>query len=290
MAEPGDPWTSPGPAPGPTAGPAPGVELSADCSRCFGLCCVVPGFAASADFAIDKPAATPCPNLGVDFRCGIHTELRQRGFAGCTAYDCFGAGQRVSQVTFGGVDWRTSPRTAAAMYAAFPVVRELHELLRHLGEASRHLRTRGDGAELAGQVEGLAREVDALAGGDPPSLARVPLDQLGRRAGELLARVSALLRSDAPGPDLARRDLVGADLRTRELDGASLRGALLLGADLRGARLSRADLLGADLRGARLEGADLRESLFLTQPQVGAARGDASTRLPTGLGRPGHWR
>ena len=68
------------------------MDLRADCARCFGLCCVAPAFAASADFAIDKPAGQACPHLAGDFRCGIHDELRPRGFPGCTVYDCFGAG------------------------------------------------------------------------------------------------------------------------------------------------------------------------------------------------------
>ena len=68
-------------------------ELQADCARCFGLCCVALPFAASADFAVDKAAGSPCRNLRTDFGCGIHAELRQRGFNGCTVYDCFGAGQ-----------------------------------------------------------------------------------------------------------------------------------------------------------------------------------------------------
>ncbi len=268
------------------------VELAADCAQCFGLCCVVPAFAASADFAIDKPAASPCPNLASDFRCGIHTRLRERGFAGCTAYDCFGAGQRVSQVTFGGVDWRSSPATAAAMYAAFPVVRELHEFRHHLAEARRHLRAGGDGAvevALAGEVDRLDGEVEALASGDGAALAAVDVAAVGPKVGDVLGRVSRALRSVATGPDLGRRDLAGSDLRATDLRGASLRGALLLGADLRGCDLSRTDLLGADLRGARLEGADLSRSLFLTQPQVGAARGDSATRLAVGLNRPAHW-
>ena len=95
-----------------TAAPAP-TELQADCAQCFGLCCVALPFAASADFAIDKAAGSPCRNLRTDYRCGIHTELRQRGFNGCTVYDCFGAGQKVSQVTFGGADWRSGSRGAA---------------------------------------------------------------------------------------------------------------------------------------------------------------------------------
>src|SRR6266568_728039 len=109
--------------------------LKADCANCFGLCCVVPAFSVSSDFAIDKPARIPCPNLQRDFRCGIHTDLRAKGFAGCTVYDCFGAGQQVSQVTFAGHDWRDAPDTARRMFAVFPIMRQLHELLWYLTEA-----------------------------------------------------------------------------------------------------------------------------------------------------------
>ncbi|MDR3081083.1 MAG: pentapeptide repeat-containing protein, partial [Streptomyces sp.] len=45
------------------ATPADRSDLRADCSSCFALCCVALPFAASADFAIDKAAGTPCPNL-----------------------------------------------------------------------------------------------------------------------------------------------------------------------------------------------------------------------------------
>src|SRR5919201_1603941 len=109
--------------------------LRADCERCFALCCVVPAFTASADFAIDKEAGEPCPHLDAGFRCAIHARLRGAGFPGCAAYDCFGAGQQVSQVTFAGRDWRSSPAVARQMFAVFPVMRRLHELLWHLTEA-----------------------------------------------------------------------------------------------------------------------------------------------------------
>nr|BFE68040.1 hypothetical protein GCM10020092_013410 [Actinoplanes digitatis] len=66
------------------------LELRADCGRCAGLCCVAPAFARSADFAIDKPAGRPCPNLAEDFRCGIHERLPEKGFRGCVVFDCFG--------------------------------------------------------------------------------------------------------------------------------------------------------------------------------------------------------
>src|SRR4051794_35476317 len=110
-------------------------HLRADCANCAGLCCVGPAFAASADFAIDKPAATPCPNLQEDFRCGIHARLRESGFPGCTVFDCFGAGQRITQQTFRGASWRVSPGVARQQFAVLSVMRQLHEILWYLTEA-----------------------------------------------------------------------------------------------------------------------------------------------------------
>jgi uncharacterized protein YjbI with pentapeptide repeats len=44
-----------------------------------------------------------------------------------------------------------------------------------------------------------------------------------------------------------------------------------------------------ELADADLRSADLSSALFLTQSQLEAARGDARTRLPAALRRPGHW-
>ncbi|WP_249044502.1 pentapeptide repeat-containing protein, partial [Crossiella equi] len=111
-----------------------------------------------------------------------------------------------------------------------------------------------------------------------------------RAADPLLKRASELVRAGAPGPERRGAQLIGADLRRQRLRGANLRGAYLIGADLRGVDLALADLIGADLRGADVRGADLSRVLFLNQFQVNAARGDAATRLPSGLDRPSHWR
>ncbi|MEU4803154.1 pentapeptide repeat-containing protein [Actinosynnema sp. NPDC023587] len=261
------------------------TELRADCGRCFGLCCVVPAFARSSDFAIDKPARTPCPNLGAGFGCGIHTELRQRGFPGCTVYDCFGAGQRVAQVTFGGRDWRDAPETARLMFDVFPVMRELHELLWHLTEALALDVPKPLRAELAAA----RAAVEDQAGGAPEAVAGLDVGPHWRTAGGLLERVSAHVRGKG-GRSRRGADLVGKDLRKADLRNTSLRGALLIGADLTRADLRRADLIGADLRGADLTGADLTGALFLTQVQVDAAKGDRTTVLPPALTRPSHWR
>jgi uncharacterized protein YjbI with pentapeptide repeats len=260
-------------------------RLTADCSRCAALCCVALPFAASADFAVDKAAGTPCHHLQPDFRCGIHAGLREAGYPGCTVYDCFGAGQQVVQVTFGGRDWRANPELAGSMFAVFPVVRVLHELLWYLAEA----RALPAAAPLSDALDAALAETDRLAAGTPEELAALDVEAHRRPVAELLGRVSDRARAGSPGPDHRGAQLLGARLRGADLRRASFRGALLVGTDLRGADLRGADLLGADLRGADLAGADLREALFLTAAQVAAARGDTSTRLPPTLARPGHW-
>jgi uncharacterized protein YjbI with pentapeptide repeats len=281
--------------PGPTADG--GLDLRADCGRCFALCCVAPAFSASADFAIDKEAGRPCPHLGTTFRCGIHADLRARGFAGCAVYDCFGAGQKVSQVTFGGRDWRRAPETAPQMFAVFPVVRLLHELLWYLAEARRLPAARPLRPALTRAYD----ETERLTEGPPEALLALDAAAHRERVNALLRRASELARSGgrqnggrpnggrSAGPHLAGRDLTGAHLRGADLAAANLRGAYLIGADLRGADLHLADLTGADLRGADLRGADLGGALFLTQSQLDAAAGDDRTRLPARLTRPAHW-
>jgi hypothetical protein len=258
-------------------------RLRADCSRCAGLCCVAPAFAASADFAIDKPAGVPCPHLREDFRCGIHARLRDRGFPGCEVFDCFGAGQQLTQVTFGGRSWREAPELAAAQFAVLPVMRQLHEMLWHLTEAGA-LPT-----PLQDDARALAGGVERLTDSGVEELRAVDVGALRGEVGELLGRVSDAARG-AGAPDRRGADLIGRDLRRARLRDAGLRGAYLIGADLRGADLGTADLLGADLRAADVRGADLSRCLFLTQPQVTAARGDMSTRLPVAVRTPAHWR
>jgi uncharacterized protein YjbI with pentapeptide repeats len=262
-------------------------SLRADCERCFGLCCVAPAFSASADFAIDKDAGQACPNLRSDFRCGIHRDLRQQGFPGCTVFDCFGAGQQVAQVTFGGQDWRQAPRTAEQMFAVFTIMRQLHELLWYLTEALTLPPARPLRRELGVALD----ETERLTQHDPDAVLALDVAAHRQEVNVLLLRTSELVRSGARGRKIDRRgaDLIGAALGGADLRGANLRGAYLIGADLSGADLRLADLIGADFRGADLRGADLRESIFLTQFQVNAAKGDADTKLPPALARPPHW-
>jgi uncharacterized protein YjbI with pentapeptide repeats len=154
------------------------------------------------------------------------------------------------------------------MFDVFPVVRHLHELLRYLDEALTLPAARPAHAD----VRRLLATTERLAGQTPEELGALDLGAHRQKVSEVLLRTSELVRAGAGGG--RRKDRRGADLM----------GARLQGADLRGA-----DLIGADLRDTDLTDADLTGALFLTQPQLNAARGSAGTRLPGSVGRPDHW-
>jgi len=266
------------------------TNLLADCSSCFGLCCVALPFSKSSDFATNKNAGDPCKNLQQDFRCGIHTGLRKKGFTGCTVYDCFGAGQKVSQQTYDGVSWRDAPETASDMFETFPVIRQLHELLWYLAEARSLKQTHSIRKEL----DAALAETESLTNGTPSQIRAVDVSAHRAAVNTLLLQTSNLVRSPIStkkGRKLDHRgaDLIGAKFRGSDLRGANFRGSYLIGADLRDCELDRADLIGADLRGTDIRGTKLRGSIFLTQFQINGAIGDSATTLPDSLTRPSHW-
>jgi hypothetical protein len=189
------------------------------------------------------------------------------------------------QTTFGGRSWRESPDLAESMFAALPVMRQLHEALWHLAEVL----SLPAAAPVADAARALQERTEALTRSAPAELLALDVTGHRREVGELLEQASTLARAGTRARSRRGADLMGADLRGARLRGADLRGAYLIGADLRGADLALADLLGADLRAADVRGTDLAGTLFLTQPQVDAARGDAATQVPAVLRRPAHW-
>jgi hypothetical protein len=173
------------------------------------------------------------------------------------------------------------------MFQVFLVMRQLHELLRYLSEALTLAPARPLHADISRALE----ETERLTRGDAEALAQLDVAAHRHTVNALLLSTSERVRATVPGRRKDRKgaDLIGARLRGADLRGADLRGAYLIAADLRGADLRAADLIGADFRDADLRGADLTGSIFLTQPQLNAAKGDAATRLPPALTRPVHW-
>lgn len=267
-------------------------SLQADCQSCFGLCCTALNILASSDFAINKPAGTPCPNLQDNYSCHIHSQLRETGFKGCTVFDCLGAGQQVSQVTFHGQDWRQSREHADKMFHVFPIMEQLYEMIAYVAEALSYQVDNMLYEQLLAQLKHLqqtiAQDADTLLALDMVAI-RMPINALLLQTSEQIRQHSVKGKASR---NLNQRgaDWMGKNLKGKDLRATDLRGSYLIAANLQDANLQGVDFIGADLRDANLRGADLSTSLFLTQMQINAAQGDRSTKLPSYIKRPAHWQ
>ncbi|TYQ16511.1 UNVERIFIED_CONTAM: uncharacterized protein YjbI with pentapeptide repeats [Acetivibrio alkalicellulosi] len=272
------------------------VKLKADCLNCFGLCCVALYFSPMDGFPIEKEAGQPCINLQSDFSCSIHKSLSKRGLKGCIAYDCFGSGQKVSQVSFEGKSWMECQESKEQMFKVFQNMRYLHELLWYLTQAI----TLKPAQSIYDQIKSLIEETEKITNMSPDILMNLEVGNHREIVNEVLLKTSELVRNEinlSQKPYYKsyrtyklRADLVGADLRKNYLIGANLRGACLIAADLREVDLRGVDFIGADFRDADIRGADLSGSIFLTQVQINVAKGDLNTKLPPLLSYPIHWK
>ncbi|WP_341302565.1 pentapeptide repeat-containing protein [Lysinibacillus sp. FSL H8-0500] len=263
-------------------------SLQADCQNCFGLCCTALNIVASSDFAINKPAGKPCPNLQQNYHCRIHSELRDTGFKGCTVFDCLGAGQQVSQITFKGQDWRQSRAHAEKMFQVFPIMEQLYEMIAYLAEALSYQVDHALYQQLLAQLE----ELQQLIEHDAATLLALDIIAIRMPVNALLLQTSEQIRlKGKAAKKLNQRgaDWMGKNLKGKDLRATDLRGSYLIAANLQNANLQEVDFIGADLRDANLRGADLSTSMFLTQMQINAAQGDRFTKLPSYLKRPAHW-
>ncbi|MFY4775674.1 pentapeptide repeat-containing protein [Metabacillus sp. RGM 3146] len=264
--------------------------LQADCEQCFGLCCTALPYAKSADFAFNKDGGMPCISLQSDYRCSIHSNLRNNGFRGCAVYECFGAGQKVSQVTYNGCSWRDNSALAKEMFDVFPIMQQLHEMLSYLNESLQ----REEAKPIYSDLQDVFEKTESLTNLSPPFILELDVTAHRMIVNELLLKTSELVRANISPKKKSKQNrgssLIGAKLKGADLKGTSLRGALLIAADLREADMRVCDMIGADLRDADLSGADLTESIFLTQAQVNSAKGDRYTKLPRLLSTPEHWK
>ncbi|SDF92519.1 Pentapeptide repeat-containing protein [Fontibacillus panacisegetis] len=263
-------------------------NLQSDCEQCFGICCVALPYAKSADFAFNKEGGIPCCNLRPDHHCGIHEHLIDKGFHGCVSYECFGAGQHVSQQIFKGKDWRNNPELSKEMFAVFPVVQQLHEMLYYLNQALHLEETRS----IHNELQSVFDTTLSLTHLHPVEIINLDVPAHREVVNQLLLQTSEIIRKDhlqSNSNSKLRKDFLGANLKGANLRGMNFRGALLIAANLKGADLRKVDFIGADLRDADLSGADLTGCIFLTQAQVNSAKGNKETRLPRYIKAPAHW-
>jgi hypothetical protein len=109
-------------------------DLKPDCARCASLCCVAFAFNSLDSFAIDKKAGEPCPKLSSCGGCSIYDDRERLGFRGCVGFNCYGAGQRVTQEFFHGQTWKEDSRILEPMVRLFIAINRAHEVLQLLRE------------------------------------------------------------------------------------------------------------------------------------------------------------
>lgn len=156
--------------------------LAADCSVCRGLCCIAKSFEAGESFAITKPAHVPCVHLDEGRRCSIYGEREEKGFSGCAAFDCYGAGPLATKL---------AERVGEAeVLRAFDVLCEIQEARWLLERALSLLPPRSD---LACEISAQLRLLAGVAEGEARPLLRVDVDAVAADARRLLRGVGATL-------------------------------------------------------------------------------------------------
>lgn len=261
-------------------------ELKIDCSKCSGLCCTALFFSKLDGFPEDKNAGKPCVNLQSDFRCKIHSELTKRRMKGCLGYDCFCAGQKVTQTIFINSDWQTNPSKSQQIFDIFLIVFQLHQILYYLAEAKTLIPAR----ELWKDINSLIEENRAICNASPQDILTTDIDGYRNRANECLKKVSSLIKSNSNHDKKeAKNNFLGKSFKGKSFNGADFTMTLLIAANFESCSFNGANFLGADTRDTDFSYADLSDAVFVTQGQVNSARGNFSTKLPSNLVRPITW-
>lgn len=135
---------------------------------------------------------------------------------------------------------------------------------------------------------------------DASAILKTDLLALHKEAGALLKKVSKHVRSEisrvnwipfqAEKENKVPPDYFAKDLRKKDLRCKDLRGACLIAANLEDTDLTGTDFIGADFRDTNIKRADLSKSIFLSQSQINAAKGNAQTKLPPQITQPSHWK
>jgi hypothetical protein len=134
-------------------------------------------------FRVDKPPEVPCTHLNAQQRCRIHSARSAWGYAACAGFDCFGAGQWITQRLFKGASWKDSPDTARRMFDAYRYFVPRFEAAAMLEAALAHVRTDAQRA-FVDRIEALTRPVPT----DAP-----PVTDAAKLRKETIAMIRAAL-------------------------------------------------------------------------------------------------
>ncbi|MCB7302661.1 pentapeptide repeat-containing protein [Bariatricus massiliensis] len=262
-------------------------HMKSDCSKCSGLCCTALFFSKMDGFPKDKASGQPCVNLLKDYRCKIHSQLEKQKMKGCIGYDCFGAGQQVTQVIYQGQTWNEIPNQSKEIFDVFIVVFHLYQIRYYLIEALSLISAR----PLEKSIKCLIEENVEMCHYRPDSILSLDIEEYRQRANHILKQACRLLQQGIPSANKkVPANLLGGNFKGQDMSGADLSTKLLIAANFEKCRFHGTVFLGADTRDANFKNADLSEAVFLTQGQVNSAKGNRNTKLPYHLEYPPTWK
>ncbi|MDD3323402.1 MAG: pentapeptide repeat-containing protein [Paludibacter sp.] len=236
-------------------------------------------------FPANKEAGIPCKNLMSDFCCTIHSNLVSKNMRGCLAYDCFGAGQKVTQVCYPNGDWKTNPGQANEIFDVFLIVFQLHQMLWYLVEALSLI----SDEPLKSDIDALISENQQMTNLIPDEILNLDIEKYRLQVNQALKRVSGMISSDSSdGKQIY--DYFGTNFKKANLDGRDFSMSLMIAANLEGCSLQGTNFLGADMRDTNIKNTDLSGCVFLTQMQINSAKGNSNTKIPVKLSRPNSWQ
>ena len=260
-------------------------KLKIDCGKCSGLCCVSLYCMKTDGFPSNKAAGVPCKHLRSDFRCDIHSKLAVKNMRGCLAYDCFGAGQKVTQKCYPNINWKSDADKANEIFQVFTIIFKLHQMEWYLLQS---LPLIYDNHLIKSDIEMLISENEQMTDQFPNEILNLDVEQYRLKVNKALKKVSESITSHHFSSG-ERKDFLGKDFKKTNLDDKDFSMSLMIEANLEGCSLYHTNFLGADMRGCNIKNADLSESVFLTQMQINSAKGNSNTRIPENLSRPVSW-
>lgn len=262
-------------------------KMKADCSKCSGLCCTALFFSKSDGFPEDKADGKPCVNLTNQYKCKIHRELEKKGMRGCIGYDCFGAGQYVTQVIYQGKTWREIPSQAKEIFRVFVIVFRLHQMRYFLFETMRLIPAK----ELMDNIQNMIIKNEEMCNEKPENIVKVDIETYQNEVNYLLKQVCSLLNTYLGIGNLKNGStFLGRNFKGKDMSGYDFNMQLLIASNFAGCCFSGATFLGTDTRDADFSDADLRDAIFLSQGQINAAKGNRRTKIPKQIDYPVTWK
>ena len=206
---------------------------------------------------------------------------------GCIGYDCFGAGQQVTQIIYQGQTWRDMPNLATEIFDVFIMVFKLYQIRYYLTEAMLLIPAQ----PLKNSVQSLIEENIKICQDQPGNILSFDLEQYRHRANHILKQVCKLLpQSIHSEGKKVPANFLGGNFKGQDMSGADLSAKLLIAANFEKSLFNGTLFLGADTRDTNFKNADLSEAVFLTQGQVNSAKGNRQTKLPYHLDYPVTWK